>query len=57
MFTEFQFPYGNSVLTARIPSKNISLVLKRRHAKGLPNDTKALVEALRSPMDCPPLRS
>lgn len=55
MFTEFQFPYGNSVLTARIPSRNISLVLKRRHAKGLPNDTKALVEALRSPMHCPPL--
>jgi nickel-dependent lactate racemase len=55
MLTEFQFPYGSSFLTARIPSKNISTAPKRRHVKGLKNETEALIEALRSPIDCPPL--
>ena len=55
MFTEFQFPYGNSVLTARIPSKNIAFVLKRKHARGLADETAALLEAIRHPIDAPPL--
>ncbi len=55
MFTEFQFPYGNSVLTARVPSKNIAFVLKRKHARGLANETAALLEAIRYPINAPPL--
>ena len=55
MFTEFQFPYGNSALTARIPSENITFVLKRKHARGLADETAVLLEAIRCPIDAPPL--
>jgi lactate racemase len=55
MFTEFQFPYGNSALTARIPSDNIAFVLKRKHAPGLADEAEALLEAIRHPIDAPPL--
>jgi len=55
MFTEFQFPYGNSALTARIPSKNIAFALKRKHASGLADETAALLKAIRYPIDAPPL--
>src|SRR3972149_2233788 len=55
MFTEFQFPYGNSALTARIPSANIAFALKRKHAGGLADETAALVKAIRSPIDSLPL--
>jgi len=55
MFKEFQFPYGNSALTARIPRKNIAFVLKRKHAGGLADETAALLEAVRHPINAPPL--
>jgi nickel-dependent lactate racemase len=55
MFTEFQFPYGNSALTARIPSKNIAFVLKRKHAGGLADEKKTVLEAIRHPIDALPL--
>ncbi len=55
MFTEFKFPYGNSALAARIPSKNIAFVLKRKHARGLADETEALFEAIRYPIDAAPL--
>ena len=55
MFTEFQFPYGNATLSARIPSKNITCVLKRKHAKGLADEAAALLEAIRHPIDATPL--
>ena len=55
MFTEFQFPYGNSALTARIPSKNIAFALKRKHAGGLRDEKVAIVEAIRNPISAPPL--
>ncbi len=55
MFTEFQLPYGNSALTARIPAKNIACVMKRQHARGLADETAGLLEAIRSPIGSPPL--
>jgi lactate racemase len=55
MFTEFQFPYGNSALTARIPSENIAFVLKRKHAPGLADEAAALLQAIRHPIDALPL--
>ncbi|MBI2851475.1 MAG: nickel-dependent lactate racemase [Chloroflexi bacterium] len=55
MFTEFQFPYGDSALTARIPTKNIAFALKRKHARGLADETSALLEAVRHPTTAPPL--
>jgi hypothetical protein len=53
MFTEFQFPYGNAALTARIPRENIAFVLKRKHARGLADETAALLEAIRHPIGAP----
>src|SRR3972149_4210620 len=56
MFTEFQFPYGDSALTARIPTRNIAFALQRKHAPGLPDEYAALLSAIRAPIDSPPLR-
>ena len=56
MFTEFRFPYGDSALTARIPTKNIAFALQRKHAPGLPDEYAALLSAIRAPIDSPPLR-
>lgn len=55
MFKEFKFPYGNSALTAHIPSENIAFILKRKHSRGLVDETAALLEAIRHPIDAPPL--
>jgi nickel-dependent lactate racemase len=55
MFKEFQFPYGNSALTAHIPSKNIAFILKRKHSRGLADETTALLEAIKHPINAPPL--
>jgi lactate racemase len=55
MFKEFQFPYGNSALTACIPRENIDFVLKRKHARGLADEAAAALEAIRYPINAPPL--
>ncbi len=55
MFTKFSFPYGDSALTARIPTKNVAFALKRKHARGLLDEQAALLAAIRAPIDSPPL--
>jgi nickel-dependent lactate racemase len=54
-FKEFQFPYGDGCISARIPGENIVFVLERKHAAGLEDETTALVEAIRHPIGAPPL--
>ena len=56
MVTECQLPYGHSCLMAQVPSDKLSCILRRNPSKPLPDYRKALVEALRSPLGCPPLR-
>ena len=56
LLTEFKLPYGNSFLTASIPTGNLSMTLKRSRTKGLENESKAVLEALRAPIGCQPLR-
>ena len=54
--TEIGLPYGNSVLKATIPTKNITCILSTRDAAGLKNEAECITKSLRSPIGCPPLR-
>ncbi|MDH5781654.1 MAG: nickel-dependent lactate racemase [Dehalococcoidia bacterium] len=56
MSTEIEFPYGDSSIKARIPTKNISFLLSSKYVKGLENEREAITNSLRSPIGCPPLR-
>ena len=56
MSTEIEFPYGDSSIKARIPTKNISFILSSKYVKGLENEREAITNSLRSPIGCPPLR-
>jgi len=53
--TDFDFPYGESFLTAHVPSDNISFILKKREIKGIDNEREAIAESLKSPTGCRPL--
>jgi hypothetical protein len=55
MFSEFCFPYGNDFLSARIPAKNIAVVLNTSYQQGLENIPTAMEQALNAPIDRPPL--
>ncbi len=55
MDTEIEFPYGHSLLKARIPTKNITCILSTRDVKGLENEREAITSSLRSPIGCPAL--
>jgi len=55
MNTEFSFPYGDSFLKARIPEKNISVVLEKDEPSGIENEGEAITKSLKSPTGCPPL--
>jgi nickel-dependent lactate racemase len=55
MVSEFQFPYGNSILKARIPTGNVSMVLERNRTQGLEDQEEAIANSLRFPMGSPPL--
>jgi nickel-dependent lactate racemase len=48
-------PYGNTVLKAKIPKKNLAYVLNTKHVNGLENEAAAITKSLRSPTECPPL--
>jgi nickel-dependent lactate racemase len=52
---EFYLPYGESFLTARVPSDNISFILKKREIKGIDNEREAIADSLKSPIGCQPL--
>ncbi len=55
MDTEIEFPYGSSLLKARIPTSNISFILNTKNVKGLENERQAITNSLRAPIGCPPL--
>ena len=54
-FKEFQFPYGDKFLTARIPADNIAFVLEQKPAKGLKDEAAAIKKVLKNPIASPPL--
>ena len=54
--TEIELPCGECTLTARIPTRNIACVLTRQDAKGLADESQAITQSLRSPIESPPLR-
>ena len=54
--TEISLPYGNSLLKARIPTKNLAFILSTKDIKGLENEREVIANSLRSPIECPPLR-
>lgn len=56
MNTEISLPYGDTVLKAMIPTKNIAFILSTKGIKGLENEREAIANSLRSPIECPPLR-
>jgi len=56
MHTEIEFPYGNSLLKARIPTKNLTCILNTEDVKGLENEREAITNSLRVPIECPALR-
>ena len=49
--TEIIFPYGDSPLKARIPTKNIARILKTRDVKGIDNEREAIINSLRAPIE------
>jgi len=53
--TEFEFPYGEGFVKAKVPTKNISCILNSKYVKGLENEREAITSALRAPIGCPPL--
>ena len=55
MDTEINLPYGDSFLKARIPTKNITSILRMKDIKGLENEKEAITNSLRSPIECPAL--
>ncbi|MCK4222068.1 MAG: nickel-dependent lactate racemase [Dehalococcoidia bacterium] len=56
MNRQFEFPYGDSLLTASIPATNVSLVLETSDVGGLENETQRILDSLRSPIEHLPLR-
>jgi len=56
MDTEIEFPYGSSLLKARIPTSNLTCILDTRDVNGLENEREAITNCLRSPIGCPALR-
>lgn len=53
--TEIELPYGDSLLKAKIPTKNIACILETRDVEGLENEREAITSSLRTPIGCPPL--
>ncbi|MFC1915640.1 nickel-dependent lactate racemase [Chloroflexota bacterium] len=56
MDTEINFPYGNSLLEARIPTSSITCILDTQDIKGLANEREVITNSLRAPIGCPALR-
>jgi lactate racemase len=56
MIKECQLPYGNRLLTVRMPEGSKITELKSRHVRGLKNPVEAINLSLRSPIGSPPLR-
>ena len=45
MLTEIQLPYGESLITAQIPAKNIAYVLDRQDTAGLADEREAITKS------------
>jgi nickel-dependent lactate racemase len=54
-FKEFDLPYGNSFIKAKVPEKNISFVLATKEVPGIPDEAGAITSAMRSPTGSPAL--
>ena len=55
LYTTFKFPYENSFIEARIPTRNIASVLHAKNVDGLEDEGQAITDSLRSPIGRPPL--
>jgi len=52
MDTEIILPYGDTLLKAKIPTKNITRVLETQDVKGIDNEREAIINSLRAPIEC-----
>ena len=55
LYTEIELPYGNSVLKAKLPAKNLSYILTSRDIEGLADEAGAIISSLRQPIGSAPL--
>jgi len=55
LYTTFKFPYENSFIEARIPTRNITSILHAKNVDGLKDEGQAITDSLRSPIGRPPL--
>ncbi len=55
MYAEFELPYGASSLKVRVPERNLAFVLESRDCAGLPDERRAVLQALRDPIGARPL--
>ena len=54
-YTEFDLPYGNSLLKAKIPAANIAYTLETCENEGIADEYEAIAESLRNPIESAPL--
>jgi lactate racemase len=54
-YEKIELPYGDSHISARIPTSNLKYILSTRYVKGLTNESEAITASLRSPISSPPL--
>jgi len=52
MDTEISLPYGDALLKAKVPTKNITHILKTQDVKGIDNEREAILNSLRFPIGC-----
>ncbi|MFC1984173.1 nickel-dependent lactate racemase [Chloroflexota bacterium] len=52
MDTEIVLPYGDAFLKAKIPTKNVTRILKTQDVKGIDNEREAIINNLRAPIGC-----
>lgn len=53
--TEVKLPYGESFITANVPSSNLSFILEKEEHEGLTDESAAITESLRNPTGSAPL--
>ena len=55
MYAEFELPYGTGTVPVRVPEKNLACVIEPRHIAGVPDESAAILLALRNPIGQKPL--
>jgi nickel-dependent lactate racemase len=53
---QFQLPYGDDSIRADVPARNLRFVLNTKDMPGLPDESGALLDSLRDPIEHRPLR-